>query len=60
MNPEAVSCSIVGGFFRLRSIIILAIIGAACYYGWPVIEAIIILLPIPDPKTALEKIKAFI
>lgn len=59
LNPETVSCSIVGGFFKLRTIIILAIIAAACYYGWPVIEAILILLPIPDPKTVLEKLKSF-
>jgi hypothetical protein len=24
------------------------------YYGWPVIEAILILLPIPDPKVIKE------
>ena len=32
----------------------------ACYYGWPVIEAIIILLPIPDPKDIIAKIKSFV
>lgn len=26
------------------------------YYGWPVIEAILILLPIPDPKDIKAKI----
>ena len=28
------------------------------YYGWPIIEAIILVLPIPDPKDSLEKIKS--
>lgn len=32
----------------------LAIFAAVLYYGWPIIEAILITLPIPDPKTAKE------
>jgi hypothetical protein len=32
------------------------IIGAL-YYGWPIIEAIILILPIPDPKNSLEMVK---
>ena len=27
-----------------------AVFSALLYYGWPIIEAIIILLPIPDPS----------
>jgi len=30
----------------------------ALYYGWPIIEALILVLPIPDPKESLEKIKS--
>jgi hypothetical protein len=59
-NPETVSCSIVGGFFRFKTIIYLLIVGLACYYGWPVIEALIIMLPIPDPKDVLQRLKTFI
>lgn len=33
--------------------------GAVLYYGWPVIEAIVILLPIPDPKNLTESIKDY-
>lgn len=36
-------------------IIILVIV--ALYYGWPVIEAILLMLPIPDPKESIEKVK---
>ena len=32
------------------------IIGAL-YYGWPIIEAIILILPIPDPKNSIEMVK---
>lgn len=34
-----------------------AIVVAALYYGWPVIEAIILVLPIPDPKDSIDKVK---
>jgi len=30
----------------------------ALYYGWPIIEALILVLPIPDPKDSLEKMKS--
>jgi hypothetical protein len=37
----------------------IALIGFAClYFGWPIIEAILLLLPIPDPKDSLEKMKS--
>jgi len=26
----------------------------AAYYGWPIVEAIILILPLPDPKESLE------
>jgi len=29
---------------------------AAIYYGWPIIEAIFIILPIPDPSGAFNKV----
>jgi hypothetical protein len=36
----------------------LALIGACFYYGWPIIEAVILVLPIPDPKDQIEKVKS--
>jgi hypothetical protein len=35
------------------------IIGLVLYYGWPIIEGIVILLPIPDPKEIFNKLKGF-
>lgn len=38
----------------------LIILGIAClYYGWPIIEAILLVLPIPDPKDSINKVKSF-
>jgi hypothetical protein len=34
----------------LKTAGIIAILVGALYYGWPIIEAIILVLPIPDPK----------
>ena len=32
---------------------------AAVYYGWPIIEAIFIILPIPDPSGSVNKVTGF-
>jgi len=33
---------------------------AAVYYGWPIIEAIFIILPIPDPSGAFNKLTSML
>lgn len=33
--------------------------GLALYFGWPIIEAVLIILPIPDPKDISEKVKGW-
>lgn len=35
----------------------LVIIGAILYFGWPMFEAVLIALPIPDPKDVKEKVR---
>jgi hypothetical protein len=35
---------------------VLAIFAAVIYFGWPIIEAILITLPIPDPKHVKEMV----
>ena len=45
------------GFISLRSFVTLIILGAIFYFGWPIIEAVIIALPIPDPKEGVDKLK---
>ena len=40
--------------------VVLTLLGIAClYYGWPIIEAILLVLPIPDPKDSINKVKSF-
>jgi hypothetical protein len=45
------------GLISLKSLLSLILLGGIFYYGWPVIEAIMISLPIPDPKDVTEKLK---
>lgn len=35
------------------------VIAALCYYGWPVIEAVLLLLPVPDPSDMKDKVKGW-
>jgi hypothetical protein len=42
---------------NLKSIGVIVIIAILLYYGWPVVEAILLMLPIPDPKEQIEKVK---
>ena len=58
LDPVKKACTSYVWFsnlLNLKSIVTLAIIGAILYYGWPIIEAFIIVLPIPDPKNVIEQ-----
>ena len=57
MNPTVKYCSTFRGLFNFRTILILAIVGVILYFGWPILEAILIILPIPDPKEVTKKLK---
>jgi hypothetical protein len=41
-----------------KSLLLVVILIAALYYGWPIIEAILLALPIPDPKESIDKVKS--
>jgi hypothetical protein len=43
----------------LKSIGLIILVVILLYYGWPVVEAILLMLPIPDPKEQIEKVKSF-
>ena len=60
LNPFVYSCSGLGGLFTFRNGLILAIILIMLYFGWPIIEAILIMLPLPDPKDIKEKLKGLV
>ena len=60
LNPFVYSCSGLGGLFTFRNILIMAIIVIMLYFGWPIIEAILVMLPLPDPKDIKEKLKGLV
>lgn len=51
MEPIRYQCNatVIGTVFSLRGILMLSVLCAVLYFGWPIIEAVILLLPIPDP-----------
>jgi hypothetical protein len=42
---------------NLKSIAVIILVVILLYYGWPVVEALLLMLPIPDPKEQIEKVK---
>jgi len=63
LNPKVMTCGYSGLVFGLvstRNIIVLFVVAAILYYCWPYIEALLIALPIPDPKNMKESILGFI
>lgn len=48
----------LGSIISLKTLAILGFIVACFYYGWPIIEAVILVLPIPDPKDSIDKVKS--
>lgn len=62
LNPYRYQCTAKGwikSWFTFRGIFMLGVIGAILYYGWPIIEAVLLLLPIPDPSDLKEKVKGY-
>jgi hypothetical protein len=48
----------LSSIISFKTAAIIALIVACLYYGWPIIEAVILVLPIPDPKDSLDKVKS--
>lgn len=60
MDPVKRYCSRYGyatNAISPKQLAMAAILIACLYYGWPLIEAIILILPIPDPKGSVDAIK---
>ena len=58
LGPSVVSCGYGGllfGFLTAKTAILFLIVGALLYYGRKYLEALLIALPIPDPKDMKEK-----
>lgn len=61
LDPVKKACTSIAwltNLFSLKSMMIAAVIAGGLYYGWPIIEAIILVLPIPDPKDSINNIKS--
>lgn len=39
-----------GKLLSMKGLFYMALVAALLYYGWPIIETLIVLSPIPDPK----------
>jgi len=62
MDPIKKACSSrawISSIISSNNLFYVLAIGALLYYGWPVIEAIYIVLPLPDPGRSLDKVKSF-
>lgn len=62
LSPYRYQCTARGwmkSWFTFRGMFMLACIGAICYYGWPLIEAVLLLLPVPDPSDMKQKAKEY-
>lgn len=62
LDPTRKACSsyaLLTSFINLKAIGLIGVIVIAAYYGWPIVEAIILILPLPDPKESLESIYSF-
>jgi len=53
LSPYRYQCN-MGGYIRniftFKGIFLIIVLSAVCYLGWPIIEAILLLTPIPDPS----------
>lgn len=53
LTPYRYQCSGAGvlmRWFSFRNLLIISAVAALLYYGWPIVEALLLLLPIPDPS----------
>lgn len=58
LTPYRYHCNMGGyfkGIFTFKGMFIITILSAFCYLGWPIIEAILLLTPIPDPSDLKNK-----
>lgn len=62
MNPYSYKCGgvgYIGSLFSFKGILFTAALVALCYFGWPIVEAIIIVMPVPDPEDIKEKMRYY-
>ena len=55
LSPYRYQCNLSGRLFSLKGIAMFAILAVVLYYGWPIIQTMIVLSPIPDPSDVKSK-----
>lgn len=63
LTPYVYQCSTagyIGSIFSVRGIFVIAVFAAVFYFGWPIIEAILITMPLPDPKNVKETLSQWL
>ena len=50
LSPYRYQCNLSGKLLSLRTFFMVVILAVVCYYGWPIIQTMIVLSPIPDPQ----------
>lgn len=61
LDPHRKPCSslaFITSIFNLKTVSIIGLLVVVLYYGWPIIEAVILILPIPDPKQSIDSVKS--
>lgn len=62
MDPIKKPCSSsawLSSILSSKNLFYYIIAAAVLYYGWPIIEILYIMLPLPDPKRSIDKVKSF-
>jgi hypothetical protein len=60
LDPVKKPCNTFAFFSSIinsKTIIAIIFVAGCLYYGWPIIEAILLVLPIPDPRESIDKVK---
>ena len=50
LSPARYQCNLTGKLLSMKNFFMLAILSAVVYFGWPIIQTMIVLSPIPDPS----------
>lgn len=58
IKKPCTSMAWVTSIFNQKTIFVSALLAGILYYGWPIIEAILLVLPIPDPKDSISRVKS--
>ena len=56
LAPTVYKCNQIS-IFSLRGVLLLSVLGDLLYYGWTLVEAFLVLLPLPDPKFVISSVK---